>query len=151
SPATERGFGCDSGAWVAIDSSLPRCTGSSITRGRRILRRRCVQYVSAMSLRRVLQSADVVRLALAVFVVSVSACAANPAPSARGESFDLVVAATTDVHGRLTGWDYYAGAPDTTRGLSRAATIVDSVRGANPGRVVLIDAGDMLEGNPLTL
>jgi len=108
-----------------------------------------------MSLPRVLQSVDVARLALTVFVASASACAAkppaNPAPSAHVESFDLVVAATTDVHGRLTGWNYYAGAPDTTRGLSRVATIIDSVRGANPGRVVLVDAGDMIQGNPLTL
>ena len=62
---------------------------------------------------------------------------------------DIVVAATTDVHGRLRGWDYYANAPETNRGLSRAATIVDSLRAANPGRVVLVDAGDLLQGNPL--
>jgi 2',3'-cyclic-nucleotide 2'-phosphodiesterase / 3'-nucleotidase / 5'-nucleotidase len=63
---------------------------------------------------------------------------------------DLVIAATTDVHGRLRGWDYYAGAEDRNRGLSRAATVIDSVRRANPGRVVLVDAGDLLQGNPLT-
>jgi 2',3'-cyclic-nucleotide 2'-phosphodiesterase (5'-nucleotidase family) len=50
----------------------------------------------------------------------------------------------------LTGWDYYAGAPDPSRGLSRAATIVDSLRAANPDRVVLVDAGDVLQGNPLS-
>ncbi|MEP7348060.1 MAG: 5'-nucleotidase C-terminal domain-containing protein, partial [Gemmatimonadaceae bacterium] len=63
---------------------------------------------------------------------------------------EIVIAATTDVHGRLRGWDYYAGVPDSIRGLTRAATIVDSVRAANPGRVVLVDAGDFLQGNPLT-
>ena len=63
---------------------------------------------------------------------------------------DVVIAATTDVHGRIRSWDYYAGTPDSTRGLARAATIVDSVRAANPGRVVLVDAGDFLQGNPLT-
>src|SRR5690348_1705917 len=63
---------------------------------------------------------------------------------------DLVVAATTDVHGRLRSWDYYADAPEAVRGLTRAATIVDSLRGANPGRVLLVDAGDLLQGNPLT-
>src|SRR5688500_11082841 len=65
------------------------------------------------------------------------------------ESVDLVVAATTDVHGRLRGWDYYANSAEATRGLARAATIVDSVRTANPGRVILLDAGDLLQGNPL--
>ena len=73
--------------------------------------------------------------------------AATPACSA---ATDLVVAATTDVHGRLRGWDYYANAPETIRGLTRAATVVDSVRAANPGRVLLVDAGDLLQGNPLT-
>ncbi len=62
----------------------------------------------------------------------------------------LLVAATTDVHGHLAGWDYYANRADTMRGLARAATVVDSLRVANPGRVVLVDAGDMLQGTPLT-
>jgi 2',3'-cyclic-nucleotide 2'-phosphodiesterase / 3'-nucleotidase / 5'-nucleotidase len=92
-------------------------------------------------------------LALLAAVAGATSCAANagvvrPA-NAPTNAVDLVVAATTDVHGRLTGWDYYAGAPDSTRGLARAATIVDSVRLANPDRVVLVDAGDMLQGNPL--
>jgi len=63
---------------------------------------------------------------------------------------ELVVAATTDTHGRLRSWDYYANAPEPQRGLARLATIVDSLRVANPGRVVLVDAGDLLQGNPLT-
>jgi len=65
------------------------------------------------------------------------------------ESIDLAVATTTDVHGRLRGWDYYANQEDPVRGLSRAASIVDSVRAANPGRVILLDGGDLLQGNPL--
>ena len=62
---------------------------------------------------------------------------------------DLVIVTTTDVHGRLRAWDYYANKAEVVRGLSRAATIVDSVRAANPGRVILLDAGDLLQGNPL--
>ncbi len=62
---------------------------------------------------------------------------------------DLVVAATTDVHGRVRGWDYYANAADSTRSLAGVATIVDSLRRANPGRVLLVDGGDLLQGNPL--
>lgn len=69
---------------------------------------------------------------------------------ARPPALELLVAATTDVHGHLRGWDYFANAPDSARGLSRAATVVDSLRGANPGRVVLVDAGDLLQGTPLT-
>jgi len=77
-------------------------------------------------------------------------CAGNPPPGTPGKRVDLVVAATTDVHGRLTGWDYYAGRPDSLRGLSRAATIIDSLRRASPDGLVLVDAGDLLQGNPLT-
>jgi 2',3'-cyclic-nucleotide 2'-phosphodiesterase (5'-nucleotidase family) len=62
---------------------------------------------------------------------------------------ELTIAATTDVHGRLRAWDYYAGAPDPTHSLAAAATIVDSARKANPDGVVLVEGGDILQGNPL--
>src|ERR1017187_2461354 len=78
-------------------------------------------------------------------------CAGAPAEAAQAaQTVDIVVASTTDVHGRVRGWDYYADTAESTRGLSRAATIVDSVRDANPGRVILVDAGDFLQGNPFT-
>jgi 2',3'-cyclic-nucleotide 2'-phosphodiesterase (5'-nucleotidase family) len=66
------------------------------------------------------------------------------------QRFDLVVAATTDVHGYLRGWDYYTNRADTVRGLARAATIVDSLRRVSPLYPVLVDAGDILQGTPLT-
>ena len=46
-----------------------------------------------------------------------------PPPS---DSVDLVFATTTDVHGRIRAWDYYANQEERVRGLTRAATIVDS-------------------------
>lgn len=84
----------------------------------------------------------------------VASCASAPVPApaaaiADGATVDLVVATTTDVHGRVRGWEYYADAPDPGRGLSRVVTVVDSLRSAYPGRVVLVDAGDLLQGNPL--
>ena len=81
-------------------------------------------------------------------VLLVLACAPSQLPRV-AESVDLIVASTTDVHGRVTAWDYYANKSETIRGLTRAATIVDSVRAANPGRVILLDGGDLLQGNPL--
>ena len=75
------------------------------------------------------------------------ACAPTQLPRST-EPVDLVVATTTDVHGRVRAWDYYANKAETVRGLTRAATIVDSVRAANPGRVILLDGGDLLQGNP---
>jgi len=87
-------------------------------------------------------------------------------PSAQGApaAVDLVVAATTDIHGRVRGWNYDTDRPDSGVGLARAATIVDSLRRACPGRVVqrgaverdaaagcvlLIDAGDITQGNAI--
>jgi 2',3'-cyclic-nucleotide 2'-phosphodiesterase (5'-nucleotidase family) len=87
-------------------------------------------------------------LALTSLALGLIGCAPAQLPRA-AESVDLVIASTTDVHGRVTAWDYYANKPETIRGLTRAATIVDSVRAANPGRVILLDAGDLLQGNPL--
>lgn len=88
-----------------------------------------------------------------IYSAAALAClAAGPlAAQGTGEGrVEIVIASTTDVHGRLRGWDYFRDAPDPARGLARAASIVDSVRSANPGRVVLLDAGDLLQGNPLT-
>src|SRR4051812_16383506 len=88
------------------------------------------------------------RYALATGTCLLSGCATAGMQQNDGP-VDLVVATTTDVHGRLRAWDYYANKSDQARGLTRAATIVDSVRAANPGRVILLDAGDLLQGNPL--
>jgi 2',3'-cyclic-nucleotide 2'-phosphodiesterase/3'-nucleotidase len=99
------------------------------------------------------------RLSGRLVVVAVSAavaCRASqiPPPASPTQQppapLTLLVAATTDVHGRLRGYDYYANAAESFRGLTRVATIVDSLRAANPGRVILVDAGDLLQGNPLT-
>ena len=59
----------------------------------------------------------------------------------------IVLVATTDVHGRVFGWDYVrdAAAPG---GLSRVATALEALRARYPGQVVLVDAGDLLQGNP---
>ena len=88
------------------------------------------------------------KLLLLAFVPLLLSCAPTGLPRS-STAVNLVIASTTDVHGRLRGWDYYANATETVRGLARAATIVDSVRAANPGRVILLDAGDLLQGNPL--
>ncbi len=66
------------------------------------------------------------------------------------ERVTLKVAATTDVHGRLRGWDYGSGRVDSTRGLTRAASIIDSLRRSARNRVILVDAGDLLQGNAMT-
>jgi len=72
---------------------------------------------------------------------------AQPPVGSAPATMEIVVAATTDVHGWLRGWDYHANRADLTRGLARVSTIMDSVRAANPSRVLLVDTGDLLQGN----
>ena len=72
-------------------------------------------------------------------------------PAASTEPVELIVAATTDIHARVRGWNYDLAVADSAVGLARAATIVDSLRAAAGGRVVLVDAGDIIQGNALGL
>src|SRR5438445_699721 len=58
----------------------------------------------------------------------------------------VVLVATTDVHGRATDWDYAADRP-FAGGLARVAAVADSLRARYPGQVVLVDAGDLLQGD----
>ncbi len=59
----------------------------------------------------------------------------------------VVLVATTDVHGHVTGRDYVTGAP-APNGVARVARIVDSLRARYPGQVILVDAGDLIQGDP---
>ncbi len=68
-------------------------------------------------------------------------------PSRAQDTARVVIVATTDVHGRVTHWDY-ENDREAPWGLTRAATVVDSLRRRYPGQVVLVDAGDLIQGNP---
>jgi len=68
-----------------------------------------------------------------------------PATAARGT---LVLMGTTDVHGWLLPHDYYTG-KETQNGLALLAPLIDSVRAVHPERTVLVESGDLLQGNPL--
>lgn len=100
-------------------------------------------------------------LSAAAIVLACAPPAARDVPGSRGggdagprplapDSLELTVAGTTDIHGWLRGWDYFSNAPDSGRGLTRIATILDSLRAANPERVILVDAGDDLQGTAIT-
>lgn len=71
--------------------------------------------------------------------------AVSPTPAAAGT---LVLMGTSDVHGWLLPYDYYTG-EETENGMVLLAPAIDSIRAANPGRTVLLDSGDLLQGNPL--
>jgi 2',3'-cyclic-nucleotide 2'-phosphodiesterase / 3'-nucleotidase / 5'-nucleotidase len=59
----------------------------------------------------------------------------------------VVLVATTDLHGHATDWDYVADRP-YPGGVARVAAVADSLRARYPGQVVLVDAGDLLQGDP---
>ena len=67
-------------------------------------------------------------------------------PAQSPDSAHLVIIATTDLHGHVTEWDYVADAP-YPGGLTRAATVIDSIRNQYPDQVILVDAGDLFEGD----
>ncbi|WP_087000138.1 bifunctional 2',3'-cyclic-nucleotide 2'-phosphodiesterase/3'-nucleotidase, partial [Rhizobium sullae] len=55
---------------------------------------------------------------------------------------------TTDIHVNVFPYDYYADKPNDTMGLARTATIIDNIR-AEAANALLIDNGDLLQGNPM--
>ncbi|MGI9041015.1 MAG: 5'-nucleotidase C-terminal domain-containing protein [Gemmatimonadales bacterium] len=63
------------------------------------------------------------------------------------DSAHVVLVATTDVHGHATAWNYVAQRP-FPGGLARVVVVVDSLRRRYPGQVVVMDAGDLLQGDP---
>ena len=63
------------------------------------------------------------------------------------DSAHVVIAATTDVHGRAYHWNYLEDR-EAPWGLTRVATVVDSLRAAYPGQVIVVDAGDLIQGSP---
>ena len=60
----------------------------------------------------------------------------------------LRIMETTDIHVNLLPYDYYADKPNDTMGLSRTATIIESIR-AEATNSMLIDDGDLLQGSPM--
>jgi 2',3'-cyclic-nucleotide 2'-phosphodiesterase / 3'-nucleotidase / 5'-nucleotidase len=107
----------------------------------------------------ILQRAAGIRPLALVWALALSACAGAPAARvatveplalAPTDTMTLVLMGTTDVHGRLYNHDYYTGR-ETDHGLALLKPLSDSIRGEHPGRALLFDSGDLLQGNPLGL
>lgn len=79
---------------------------------------------------------------------SVEAGAVSAPTSAQPAGGTLVVMGTTDLHGWVLPYDYYTGKA-TNNSLASLVPLIDSVRAANPERTVLVESGDLLQGNPL--
>src|SRR5881628_3299309 len=85
---------------------------------------------------------------LLLTVLAVQQPASRPAPPV-SDTAHVVIVATTDVHGRVLGWDYVrdVAAPG---GLSRAATMVETLRAQYPEQVVLVDALNAMQYDAAT-
>jgi 2',3'-cyclic-nucleotide 2'-phosphodiesterase/3'-nucleotidase len=68
-------------------------------------------------------------------------------PLLAAETKQVRLLSTTDMHGWLIGYDYYAGKP-ANRGLSKIATLIRQARAEQPA-TVLLDCGDTIQGSPL--
>ncbi|MFZ3571171.1 bifunctional metallophosphatase/5'-nucleotidase [Streptomyces sp. BH097] len=89
--------------------------------------------------------------------VAAPASAAGAKPRNRPKKrYAFTVMGTTDLHGHVFNWDYfknadYADAAGNAQGLARVSTLVDQVREEKGrGNTLLIDAGDTIQGTPLT-
>ncbi|GLQ08710.1 2',3'-cyclic-nucleotide 2'-phosphodiesterase [Devosia yakushimensis] len=70
------------------------------------------------------------------------------ATSAQANQAHLRILETTDLHVAVFAYDYYADAPNDTMGLARTASIIEAIR-AEAGNSMLIDNGDIIQGNPM--
>ena len=55
---------------------------------------------------------------------------------------------TTDVHGSYYSYDFIR-MKDTDGGLTKVASYIEEQKNANPGKVILMDNGDILQGQPV--
>jgi len=78
-----------------------------------------------------------------VFLLARGPCVAGDAPA----TVHLTLLGTTDIHGNIEPFDYYANQP-ANRGLAKIATLIRRVRAAEP-HVLLLDSGDTIQGTPL--
>ncbi|MHA3914491.1 bifunctional 2',3'-cyclic-nucleotide 2'-phosphodiesterase/3'-nucleotidase [Halovulum sp. GXIMD14793] len=67
---------------------------------------------------------------------------------AQANQAHLRLMSTTDLHVHVWPYDYYGDRPSDSLGLSRTASIIDSIR-AEAANSMLVDNGDFLQGNPM--
>jgi 2',3'-cyclic-nucleotide 2'-phosphodiesterase/3'-nucleotidase len=83
--------------------------------------------------------------ACAIALIVIAGAAAPPPQSSKSVTISLL--STTDVHGHIEPWDYYADKP-ADLGLAKIATLVKQVRAGAP-HALLLDCGDTIQGTPL--
>jgi 2',3'-cyclic-nucleotide 2'-phosphodiesterase/3'-nucleotidase/5'-nucleotidase len=98
--------------------------------------------------------ARVASLAGTAVVLAFASCAPRQGAPERGaaaaaaDTVRLTLMGTTDLHGRVHPLDPLTGGP-AAESLAAVATLVDSIRAADP-LTLLVDSGDLLQGNAFT-
>lgn len=72
----------------------------------------------------------------------------DPNQATEGQTVDVRILATTDLHTNLVNYDYYQDKPTEKLGLAKTAVLIDAARQEN-NNVVLLDNGDTIQGTPL--
>ncbi|MFC3927515.1 bifunctional 2',3'-cyclic-nucleotide 2'-phosphodiesterase/3'-nucleotidase [Streptococcus caprae] len=65
-----------------------------------------------------------------------------------GQTVDVRIISTTDLHTNLVNYDYYQDKPSQSVGLAKTAVLIDQAKAENPN-VILMDNGDTIQGTPL--
>ncbi|HEM6088180.1 TPA: bifunctional 2',3'-cyclic-nucleotide 2'-phosphodiesterase/3'-nucleotidase [Streptococcus suis] len=76
------------------------------------------------------------------------AAATETTTPVEGQSVDVRILATTDLHTNLVNYDYYQDKPVETLGLAKTAVLIEDAKAENPN-VILVDNGDTIQGTPL--
>ncbi len=84
------------------------------------------------------------RFLILIFLLTLSSSCAPPAD----KTVQLRVLETSDIHMHIADYDYFQDQPSVTVGLARTAALLEAAR-AEVTNSVLVDNGDLLQGNPL--
>src|SRR5688500_2821589 len=91
----------------------------------------------------------------APFVFSEAALAGSKGSDPKTpRTYRLTVLGTSDTHGNVYNWDYYKDAEydDSAHndvGVAKLAALVNKLRAEATGPVLVLDAGDTIQGTPL--
>lgn len=92
------------------------------------------------------------QLVLLLGALSLSACAVQTdtqdSDTTEGTTVELRLIETTDLHGHIYGFDYFANQPTTEYGLAHTAALIAEARAQQPNHL-LIDNGDLIQGSSL--
>lgn len=72
----------------------------------------------------------------------------TPVLPVEGQTVDVRILSTTDLHTNLVNYDYYQDKPAQNLGLAKTALLIEDAKAEN-GNVILVDNGDTIQGTPL--